>query len=240
MRDAVEVLLHAQQRNRCHAGQGLRKRIDAGHQLLGGDDLGQEADIEHRLRIKLFSRQEHPLGRIQSEPAHVALKPALIIVQTEPRGRHKAIHGRHADPEVAGNAQIGRAAIDTPLDSGNRDRTGLLQDIDKFAKRHVTLSFFGAKRIDVKAAAEILAGAQHPQHQDILHLVDGLDVIGKNAQIRRVHAIGDIGSRQGHGGDAAGHGQNWRLIQFVCFSLKFRLLAHRAYRDSAQSSRGWP
>jgi hypothetical protein len=140
------------------------------------------------------------LGIVDAEPRHVALEPALVEVQAQPRGRHEHVDAARPEPEVAGQRHVGRAAVHAALQHGHRHRPAVLERVDDLVEGHGTR---GADARDVIAAAEVLAASLQGQHQHLGHGVDGGDVRRQHREVVRFEAVGLPGPLQRDAGDLA-------------------------------------
>src|SRR6202011_1563369 len=100
-----------------------------------------------------------------------ALDAALVVMQPEPRRRHEHLAGVDADTEIAGQRQIGRAAIDAAVDPADRRYREVLKPVDDDLERRsggLLLCVGGAfgDRARIVSGAEGAAGSGQPHHPD--------------------------------------------------------------------------
>ena len=128
-RDAVEVLLHPEQRQRRHAGELALTAHP--RRLRSSRTASRPVGRESRSRASPARRacsaiEHHPLGAWQPEPRHAALQAAAVEQQAQPGRRHVHLGGRRAEAEVARQREVGRAAVDATVDLGDRHRPRVL------------------------------------------------------------------------------------------------------------------
>jgi hypothetical protein len=91
-------------------------------------------------------------------------------MQPEPSGRHEHLGGIDADAEVAGQCEVGRAAIDAAIEPADRRHAEVLQPVDDhFERRARALLFLRAcgavcDRVEIITRTEGATGAGQHQH----------------------------------------------------------------------------
>ncbi len=93
-------------------------------------------------------------------------------MQAEPRRRHEHFSRIDADAEVAGQRQVGRAAIDAAVEPADRRFAEILQPVDHHLERRSRARLRGraggavGDRIEIVAGTEGAAGTGQHQHAD--------------------------------------------------------------------------
>src|ERR1700722_18243695 len=169
-RDLVDGALHAAHRDRRVTGQDAGEPVDLFVQRFDWHHRGEIADPQHFRRADFFGGEKQSLGIVEPEACHVTRDAAFIIVQAESGGRHEHFAGVDADAEIAGQRQIGRAAIDPaiePADGGNADVFEPVDDRLEGRARAFLFDVAGGALghgIEVVAGAESAAGAGEHQN----------------------------------------------------------------------------
>src|ERR1700722_12576393 len=171
-REFVDGAFHAAHRDRRIAGKNIGQFVDFLVQRLGRHHRREVADPQHLGGADFLRGQEQLPGIVGAEPRHVASDAALVIMQPEPRRRHEHLAAVDADAEIAGQRQVGRAAIDAAIEPADGGNTDVLKPVDHdFERRFAALLFDSAggafgDRIKIMAGAEGAAGAGEHQHPD--------------------------------------------------------------------------
>jgi transposase, IS30 family len=188
----VDGALHAAHRDRGVAGESSRELVDRLiERFLVHHHRGEIADPQHFRRVDFLRGQKQLLGVVDAEPRGVAHDAALVIMQAQPRRRHEHLAGVEADAEIAGQRQIGRAAIDAAIEPADRGNAEILEPVDdNLERRSGAVLFNGAggalgDRIEVVSRAEDAAGAGEDQHPDrgiglnaVEQFQQGVEVVG--------------------------------------------------------------
>src|SRR5229473_800827 len=139
--DFVDGALHAAHRDRRIAGKNRGKVCDFLIQRLDRRHRGEVTDPQHLRGADLLRGQKQFSGVVGAEPRHIAPDAALVIMQPKPRRRHEHLAGVDADAEIAGQRQIGRAAIDAAIDPADRGNAAILEPVEADG---------GARAIDIE------------------------------------------------------------------------------------------
>jgi hypothetical protein len=152
--------------------RNVASRSTSSSERFPGHHGGEVADPQHFRRGDLLRGQKQLFGVVDAEPRHIAGDAALVIVQAEPRRRHEHLGRIDADAEIAGQRQVGRAAIDAAIEPADRRHAEVLQAVDHRLERRSRARLRrragGAvrHRIEIVAGAEGAAGAGQHQHAD--------------------------------------------------------------------------
>src|SRR6202035_4454753 len=166
----VDGPFHAAHGHRRVAGKDGRQPVDLFVERLGRYHGGEIADPQHFRSADLLGGQEQFLRVVDPEARDIACNAALVIVQAETRRRHEHFASVDADTKVAGQRQVGRAAIDAAVEAADGRHADVLKPVDDDFKRGSGASFLdGADgalgdRVEIVAGAEGAAGAG--EHQD--------------------------------------------------------------------------
>src|SRR5882757_6729435 len=187
----IDGALHAGHRDRRIAGEDRGELVDFLIQRLHRHHCGEIAYREHFRRGYLLRGQEQFFGIVGAEPRHVAGDPAPVIMQAQPRCRHEHLGRIDADPEIACQRQIGRAAIDAAVKPADRRHRKVFQPVDGDLEGRARAVLFEragrafGDRIEIIAGAESAAGAGQHQYPD---REIGLDPVEQFLQ--RVEVVG--------------------------------------------------
>ena len=113
-------------------------------------------------------------------------------MQPEAGRRHEHFRGVDADAEIAGQRQVGRAAIDAAIEPADRRHAEILQPVDDDLERRsrarllVRAGCAVGDRIEVVAGAEGAAGPGQHQHAD---RGVGLDPVEQRHEMIQVLAL---------------------------------------------------
>jgi hypothetical protein len=123
-RDSVQVLLHALQRDRRHRAQGGDESRRGGTQAFSGFERGEKPDGPHLFCTGALVRQEQAFRVVQADPADISLQAERVVMQAQPRRRHKPVDATCADAEITGRREVGGALVDAALQprQGQRPR----------------------------------------------------------------------------------------------------------------------
>ena len=112
-------------------------------------------------------------------------------MQPEPRRRHEHLAAVDADAEIAGQRQIGRAAIDAAIEPADGGNAEILEPVDHDLERRAGAFLLDGAggalghRVEIIAGAEGAAGAGQHQHPDrgigldpVEQLQQRLEVVG--------------------------------------------------------------
>ena len=196
------MALHAGERQRREAAeplaQGLRRRLE---RLAVVEQVIQEAAGEHRVGVQGLASQQHTLGHRQPQPVHVPLHAAAIEVQSQSRGGHEHLALRHAEPEIAGQREVGGAAVDTALEGCDRHRPGLFPGVGERLEQGARVH--AGHCVDVEAAAEMPTLGLQQQHAHRRRGFDFPKVGLQRLQVDQLEAVGDMRPPQRHAGERA-------------------------------------
>src|SRR5258706_146843 len=100
------------------------------------------------------------------------LHAVLVIMQPQPGRRQERLGAVGADAKIAGQGQIGRAAVDAAIDPADRGNAEILEPVDDDLECRARASLFNGAggalgdRVEIVAGAEGAAGAGKHQHPD--------------------------------------------------------------------------
>src|SRR5712672_2379544 len=204
----VDRALHAAHRGRGVGGEHAGELVDLPVERLGGHHRGEIADPQHFRRADFFRGQEQPLGVVGAEPRHVALDAAPVVMQPEPRRRHEHLAGVDADTEIAGQRQVGRAAIDAAVEPADRRQREVLKPVDDDLERRSSglLLCVGrafGDRAKIVPGAERAAGAGQHQNPERGIGLDAVEQFYQRVEILRLQPVQMLRPVEADGGPRA-------------------------------------
>ena len=170
---------------------------------------GEIADPQHFRRGDFLRGQKQLFCIVDAKPRHIARDAALVVVQPESRRRHEHFRGVDADAEIAGQRQVGRAAIDAAIEPADRRHAEIFQPVDHhFKRRSGALLFLRAggavgDRVEVVAGAEGAAGAGQHQHADRGIGLDPVEQLHEVAEILALQPVQMLRPVEADGGARA-------------------------------------
>src|SRR6266446_1973362 len=204
----VDRALHAAHRGRRVAGENAGELIDLLVERLGRHHRCKIADPQHLRGADFFCGQEQPLGVVDAKPRHIALDAALVVMQPEPRRWHEHLAGVDADTEIAGQRQVGRAAIDAAVEPADRRQREILKPVDDDLERRsggllLCVGRAFGDRAEIIPGTEGAAGAGQHQNPERGIGLDPVEQFYQRVEILRLQPVQMLRPVEADGGARA-------------------------------------